>query len=105
MEPISQAPADKKIVKGDFTLTVPLNREKTKMATFEIREMDEDVYNMARTFLDKGKEFDAVRMIIKALRVSGDDPNLLVGNFIATKSASILILDLIEPVEGELKKN
>lgn len=88
-----------------FTLTVPLDREKSKTATFYLKDMTEDVFMAARTMLDKGKNFDATRMMIKALQVGGDDVKLLEGNFVACRSADQLLVQLIAPVEGELKKN
>lgn len=90
---------------GAFTLEVPLDRDKKQMATFHIKDMQEDVYMAAKALIDKGKDFDAVRMIIKALYLSGDNPDLLKDNFVAIRSASRLILQLMEPIEGELKKN
>jgi hypothetical protein len=43
--------------------------------------------------------------MIKALRVGGDDPKVLENNFIAKQSASFLLGQFLEPVQGELKKN
>lgn len=88
-----------------FTLTVPLDREKSKTATFHLKEMTEDVFNAARALMAKEKTFDATRMMIKALQVGGDDVKLLEGNFVACRSAADLMGELISPVEGELKKN
>lgn len=88
-----------------FTLTVPLDRQKTSFAVFHIKDMDEDVYMGAKTLIDKGKDFDAVRMIVSALRVGGDDITKIKGNFIAMQSLARLVLEFMEPVDGELKKN
>jgi hypothetical protein len=90
---------------GDYTLTVPLDREKTKTATFYLRDIDETVFLATKALLDKGKELDAVLVMIKALRVGGDDPKVLENNFIAKQSASFLLGQFLEPVQGELKKN
>jgi hypothetical protein len=88
-----------------FTLTIPLDRNKSKSATFHIKEMEEEVFMAAKALIDNKKDFDAVRMIIKALQVGGDPVELLKGNFVAMQAASRLILELMAPVEGELKKN
>lgn len=88
-----------------FTLVVPLDRERTKTATFHIKDITESVYLAAKAMIDAGKQFDAVRMIIKALHVGGDDPALLNDNFVAVSSASKMIVELIVPLDGELKKN
>lgn len=90
---------------GDYTLVVPLNREKTKKATFYLRDIDETVFLATKAVLAKGKELDAVMVMIKALRVGGDEVRLLENNFIAKQSASFLLGEFLEPVEGELKKN
>lgn len=88
-----------------FTLIIPLDRKREKIGTFHIKEMEEEVYMAAKSLLDSKKDFDAVRLIIKTLQVGGDDVNLLKGNFIAMQAASLLVLDFMEPVKGELKKN
>lgn len=88
-----------------FTLKVPLNREKTEFAIFHIKEMEEDVYQGARSLIDKKKDFDAVRMVVQTLRVGGDQIERVKGNFVAMNSLARMVLELIEPVEGELKKN
>lgn len=88
-----------------FTLTVPLDRNRTKSATFHIKEMEEEVFMAAKALIDNKKDFDAVRMIIKALQVGGDQVEVLKGNFIAMQAAARLVLELMAPVEGELKKN
>lgn len=90
--------------KGAFELTVPLDRE-GKKATFQLKDMDEHVFMAARKLYDTGKDFDAVRLMVKALHVGGDDPKLLDENFIATNAAAKQIKSLIEPLDGELKKN
>jgi len=38
---------------GDYTLIVPLNREKTKTATFYLRDIDETVFLATKALLDK----------------------------------------------------
>ncbi len=90
---------------ADFTLVVPLDRGGKNNATFHIKELTEDVFMAAKSMIDKGKDYDAVRMVIKALWVGGDSTDLLVGNFVAINSASKLILELIQPIQGDLKKN
>jgi hypothetical protein len=89
-----------------FTLVVPLDREVDgKKAIFHIKDIDENVFMAAKTLIDLNKQFDAVRLIVKALWVAGDDVSLLANNFIAVTAATKQVLKLIEPMEGELKKN
>lgn len=90
---------------GDFTMIVPLNRDKTKTATFYLRDIDETTYSVTRKLLDERKEIEAVMVMIKSLRVGGDDVDAIKDNFIAKQSASYLLSKFLEPVQGELKKN
>lgn len=91
-----------------FTLIVPLDRNRSKMATFFLKEIDEETVMMAKQMIDARKSPDAVRYIIKSLSLAGsDDVNLLKGplGFIPLNSAMPHILDIMEPLEAELKKN
>ncbi len=91
-----------------FTLTVPLNRDKSKTATFFLREVDEETFMAFKSMVNAKKTFDAVRLVIKSLSIPpSDDVKLLTGKdgFIGVNAAGILILDLLEPLEGDLKKN
>ena len=90
-----------------FTLTISLDREKNgKKAVFHLKEMDEETFMAARAFIDAKKDFDAVRLIISQCRLSGsDDVSVLKGNLPAILTASKYILEMIQPLEGELKKN
>lgn len=100
--------ADKKpSKKGAFTLTVPLTRDENgAKATFELRDLDEDTYLVVSNLLSKeNKGFDAIRLMVKELWVAGDPPEVLNGNFIAVNAASKVLLQLIVPMEAELKKN
>jgi hypothetical protein len=96
----------KEVPKGaDFTLIVPLDRKKTNSATFHIKELTEDVYLAAMSLIDKDKDLDATRLIIKSLHVGGDDPSLLNNNLIASLAARKLVREIMAPLDGELKKN
>lgn len=91
-----------------FTMKVPLDRDRSKFGTFYLREMEEATFLAAKSLLDNKKHFDAVRMILSALCLPGSDSvDLLKGpsGFIGLNSASVLVAELIEPLEGELKKN
>jgi len=88
-----------------FTLTVPLDRDKTKSATFHMKDIDEATYLAAKSLIDKGKDFDATRLMVKTLTIGGDSPDIIKDNFIAINSAAKALIELIKPVEGELKKN
>lgn len=97
---------EKKVPEGAvYTLVVPLDRDNSNQATYHIKDITEDVFLGAKSMMEKGKTFDAVRMIIKELRVDGDSVDLLKNNMVAMISASKLVEQLIDPVEGKLKKN
>lgn len=106
---MNEQPAEQeepKLPKGaDYTIIVPLDKHNHTTATYHLKEMEEDVFMAAKALIDKGKDFDAVRMIIKTLHVGGDSPDLLKDNFVAIRAASRLVLEMMNPVEGEIKKN
>lgn len=94
------------IPKGaDFTLKVPLDYDGNQKATFHLKKIDEEVFMAAKAMIDKGKQFDAVRMVIKTLWVGGDSPDTLKDNFVAVNSAATAIIEMITPLNADLKKN
>ncbi len=90
---------------AEFTLKVPLDRDGKRKATFYLKEMEEDVYMAAKTLIEKGKHFDAVRMVIKNLWLGGDQPESINKNFVAMASAAKAVAELIAPLDADLKKN
>lgn len=88
-----------------FTMRVPLNRDKTQWATYHLREMDEPTYLAARALMDKEKDYEAVRFIVKQLLVAPSSDLKLLDGFIAVRSAHSMVAQIITPIEGELKKN
>jgi hypothetical protein len=106
MEPVKYEADTTQIPKGTaFTMIVPLNRDRSQSATFHIKEMSEDVFMAAQSLIDAKKDFEAVRLIIKALQTGGDPVDVLRDNFVGIRSASRLVAKFMEPVEGELKKS
>lgn len=90
----------------DFYLTVKVNRRSDEMVTLGLRELDEATYIMAAKMIDNGKTLEAVRAIINNLCVEGDSKKVTSPeNFQAARAAIRPILELIEPLDGELKKN
>lgn len=88
-----------------FTIVVPLDRTKKNIATFHIKEMTEEVFMAAKSLTDSGKDFDAVRLVIKTLFIGGDNTELLKDNFVAISSASRQVMEFMRPIEVEVKKN
>lgn len=92
-------------LKPDFSLIVPAGRNTDKKIEMGLRELDEPTYLAAAKLIDNGKMLEAVKVIILNLRVSGAPAKELTDNFIALRAAVKPILELVEPLEGELKKN
>jgi hypothetical protein len=90
---------------AEYTMVIWLDRKQKKQATFHLKEMDENLYMAAQTYIDNGKDLDATRLIIKGLHVGGDDPKLLDGNLVGTLNARKQVRELMLPMDGELKKN
>jgi hypothetical protein len=89
----------------EFTLIVPLDRKKTKQATFYLKDIDEAIFLAAKDMISKGKGLDAAVFMIKNMRLGGDEVSVFTDNLVAKRSAADLIAEILEPVEGELKKN
>lgn len=88
-----------------FTITVPLDRTKKNIATFHLKEMTEEVFMAAKSMTDLGKDFDAVRLVIKELFTGGDPTELLKNNYIAISSASRQVMEFMKPIDVDIKKN
>lgn len=91
--------------KGYWTLKVPKDRDKKEFFEIEMRDIDEPTYLAAMSILNAGKEFEAVRFLIRELRVGGDSAEELGQNFRAIHSANSALIEMMQPLEGELKKN
>lgn len=88
-----------------YTITVPLDREREKVATFVIKELDEVTYNAARSLWMADKELDATRLMLKELRISGDEITVIDNNLVATRSLQAAFTKFIDPIEAVVKKN
>lgn len=93
-------------VKPDFLMEVPKSRNPSdEKLVIGIKDLDEATYLAAAKLIDAGKDTEATKFLLKQLRVSGCSAEEICGNFIALRSASQLMLQILRPVEGELKKN
>ena len=103
----SEKTEEKKAPPGTvFTLIVPLDRSGEKTATFYLKEMDEETHLAAQTFIEQRKEFDATRLVIKAMSLPGSDSvDLLRNNVVAVNSARKAVFEMAKPLDAELKKN
>lgn len=94
-----------KDLKGTFTLKVPKDRSLKDHFVIELRDMDESVYLTTMKLINAGKQTEAVKFVVKNLRVGGDSADDFAQNFLAVQSANLALVELITPLEGELKKN
>jgi len=88
----------------DFTIKVRKSRnESDGCLEFGIKEIDEPTYIAAQTLIRNDKELEAVRFLLKNLRVSGNTVDEL--TFQATRAAVRPMFEFLSPLDGELKKN
>lgn len=89
----------------EFILTVPNDRKANgEKLTFYLKDVDEAVFVGAKALIDQKKDFDAVRMMIKALSLPGSS-DVSKMTFVALQAATSKIIELITPLDAELKKN
>jgi hypothetical protein len=93
------------ITKPDFTLRVKKSRNSDEFIEIGLRDIDEATFLAANSFMKKDKELEAVKYLIRQLRVSGAKPEEICDNFHAVRAAVLPLMELIRPLEGELKKN
>jgi len=92
--------------KGDYLLRVPVNRAQKTFYEIELNDIDEPTYVMAKKLLESGKEFDALRLMVKNLWVSANCTfEEFSGNFIAVQASGPALAEMITPLDGTLKKN
>ncbi len=98
-------PKSEVTVNPDFTLTVSKGRNTDEKITMGLRDIDEATFLAANSYMKKDRELDAVKFLIKNLRISGAKPEEITENFHALRASVTPLMDLIRPLEGELKKN
>lgn len=75
---------------------------------YDINPMNSAVYYAMQKMIRAGKPFEAFVMVIKSLKVSGDDPDILLNDpkyFGCLIALEEILLSMCEPVNAELKKN
>jgi hypothetical protein len=92
-------------VQGAFTLRLPKDREQKAFFEVQLRELDEPTYMAAAKLIGAGKEVETVKFILQNLWVGGDPWQDVLKNFIAVRSASEPVIEILNPATGELKKN
>jgi len=91
--------------KNGFTLTIPKKRDSEEVYKIQIKDIDEVIWNGAQKLIRQEKELEAVKLLIRNLWVSGDDATEICNNFYALRAATAPLLELIQPMDGTLKKN
>lgn len=92
-----------KTFKGAYTLRVPKDQTEKEFFEIELKDLDEPIYKATMKMLQTD-EMQAVRFLVKELAVSGDVDGFL-ANWRAVQAANPLLVDIIAPLKGELKKN
>lgn len=92
-------------VKPDFTLTIAKSRGTEEVYTVGLRDIDEQTFLAANKLIKADKELEAVRFLIRQLRVSGDKAEDICGNFHAVRAATQPLMEIVRPLEGSIKKN
>ncbi len=95
-----------KEVKG--TLTITIENPDGGEFKYVIRPLDIGTYYLMQKILKAGKQFDAYVQMLKALKIEGDDPGVLLsdGKYLPCLFALDSILaDMLEPVNASIKKN
>jgi len=105
METKETAKADKTAFTPDFTLTVSKERGSDEKLEIGLRDIDEQTFLAANKLIQNDKELEAVRFLIRQLRVSGCAAEDICSNFFAIRSATAPLMEIIRPLEGSIKKN
>ena len=91
---------------GYFTLRIPRDRDQKKFFEIQLNDIDETTFIMVQKVLSAGKQSEAVRLMVKQLWVGGNCTfDEFSANFLAVHSASNVLIEMITPMEGTLKKN
>jgi len=87
-----------------YEVKLPKKRGGKEFYKIELKEIDEETYIMASSLVKAGKDVEATKMVLKGLHVGGDVIDEVLNNFIAVQAGMTVVLDLITPMEVELKK-
>jgi hypothetical protein len=88
------------------TLFVPLDEDDNlKVAVIFVKKPDGIVRNMIDAMVNKGKTNEAITAALKALRIGGDDLDLVLKNDDAMASLDYAIAELFAVQKTVLKKN
>ena len=91
------------------TYTIELDNLEGGKFIYIINPIDAQVYYAMSKMLRLGKQFEAYVFVVKSLKISGDDPDILLKDTAKYMPCLIALDDimqkLIEPCAGELKKN
>ena|SRR5687768_4664884 len=89
----------------DFTLTVSKGRNTDEKFVVGLKDIDEQTFLAAYKLIKNDKEIEATKFLIRQLRVSGDPAEEVCANFHAVRAAQEPLMEMVRPLEGELKKN
>lgn len=89
---------------ADYTIKVQKEADSEEWVEVGLRKIDEPTWLAASKLINAGRELDAVRMIINTLAVEGN-PKDITDKFDYVRGAMSAILEFIQPLASELKKN
>lgn len=94
-----------KTKKSCYTLKLRKGRHSKEMFTVHLNDVDETTFVMVSKLVKSDKEIEATKLLLKELYAGGDNIDEVLSCFPAVHSAMGAVLELVQPLEYELKKN
>lgn len=88
-----------------YELKLPKNRSNTDFWTINLKELDEITYMAVSKLVKNDKEIEATKMLLKELYSGGDDIEEVCKDFGAVHAAMRPALEILTPLDANLKKN
>lgn len=87
-----------------YNLKLPKDSEGKEFYEIELKHLDEITYIAVSHMVKADKEIEATKLLLKELHSGGDDINEVCSNFTAVHAAMRPALQILTPLEAELKK-
>jgi hypothetical protein len=88
-----------------YTISIQKNRGSDERISIILKEIDEPTYVMVRGMLNKDKEMEAAKFLLKTLRIGGVSADEITNDFRRLQACIFPLLEFLTPLDGELKKN
>lgn len=89
---------------ADYTVKLPKDRQGLDSFEIELTEIDEATYMVASQLAKAGKDVEATKMVLRELHAGGDDIEEVLKNFVSVQAGMSVVLELLSPLEVDLKK-